>query len=196
MTHNCIFFLYISGGFVEIEETVSSVIRIILLTIIVIWPFFMTAFLYFKRKRLDEHVFKQKIIAMYNGINTKKFTALMYTSLFCIRRLLLVCILLSLQLILNTSGFWLIIAYNGLQSLYFWYMTSVRPHEETIHNKLEYINELCVISMQYSMIHFISGSGIDPKIQWNIGIAAMVLIGTVFLVNIIVLIYLFICRTI
>ena len=196
MTHNCIFFLYISGGFIEIEETVSSVIRIILLTIIVIWPFFMTAFLYFKRKRLDEHVFKQKIIAMYNGINTKKFTALMYTSLFCIRRLLLVCALLVLQLVLQLHGFWLILVYNGLQSLYFWYMTSVRPHEETIHNKLEYFNELCVITMQYCMIYFISGSGVDPKIQWNIGIAAMVLVGFVFLVNMIALFYLTITRAI
>ena len=114
MTHNCIFYLYISGSFVELQNSVSTAIRIVLLTIIVIWPFFMTAFLYFKRKRLDEPVFKQKIIAMYNGIKTNKFLALMYTSIFCIRRLILVCTLLVLQLILQTNSIWLILAYNGL----------------------------------------------------------------------------------
>ena len=196
MTHNCIFYLYISGGFMGIEETASSVIRIVLLTIIVIWPFFMTAFLYIKRKRLDERGFKQKIIAMYSGIDTKKFLALMYTSIFCIRRLLLVCTLLGLQLVLQTQGIWLILTYNGLQSLYFLYMTSVRPHEEKIHTKLEQFNELCVITMQYSMIYFLSGNGLDPKIQWDIGIAVMSLVGFVFLVNMIVLFYLAICRTI
>ena len=127
---------------------------------------------------------------MYQGINTKKFAALMYTSIFCIRRLLLVCTLLVLKLVLDIQGIWLILAYNGLQSLYFWYMTSVNPHVESIHNRLEYFNELCVISMQYTMIFFISGSGVDPEIQWNIGIAVMALVCFVFLVNVLALVYL------
>ena len=75
-------------------------------------------------------------------------------------------------------------------------MTSVRPHEEKIYTKLEQFNELCLITMQYSMIYFLSGNGLDPKIQWDIGIAVMSLVGFVFLVNMIVLFYLAICRTI
>ena len=94
------------------------------------------------------------------------------------------------------QGIWLILSYNALQSLYFWYMTQVRPHEEKIHNRLEYFNELCVITMQYTMIYFLSGSGINPEIQWEIGIAVMTLVGFVFFVNMIALFYLTISKAI
>ena len=52
MTHNCIFFLYISGGFGELSDSLQTAVRILLLTIIVIWPFFLTGFLYCKRSQL------------------------------------------------------------------------------------------------------------------------------------------------
>ena len=73
-------------------------------------------------------------------------------------------------------------------------MTLVVPHEETIHNRLEYFNELCLITMQYMMIFFISGSDLDPEFQWEVGKAVMSLVGLVFVTNVIALIYLTVCR--
>ena len=44
------------------------------------------------------------------------------------------------------------------------YLTNVMPHEEAIHNKLEYFNELCLILMQYVMVFFIADTGITPEL--------------------------------
>ena len=63
-----------------------------------------------------------------------------------------------------------------------------------IHNRLEYFNELCLILMQYMMIFFIAGSTVDPEEQWVIGSFSMVLLGFVFFVNVVALMYLMVCR--
>lgn len=76
------------------------------------------------------------------------------------------------------------------------YMTNVTPHTEAIHNQLEYFNELCLIVMQYIMVFFISGSQINPELQWDIGTGVMFLVGFVFAVNVIALLYLSVNRLI
>ena len=157
-----------------------------MLIIVAIWPLFLTIFLYIKKKKLNDPKFKRKFISMYNGIKQKKFRTLMYTSVFCLRRLLLVCALL----VFKGKGIWVILAFMAIQTLYFWYMTRIVPHEEAIHNGLEYFNELCVILIQYMMIFFISGSGLDPELQWDFGIAVISIVGVVFGVNVIALIFL------
>ena len=97
VTHNCIFMLYISGTFSDtVEKTLMTTVQLVFLVIIVVWPIFMIVFLYKKRDRLEEKEFKTKVVSMYSGIKTKKFVALIYTAVFCIRRLLLVCALLAL----------------------------------------------------------------------------------------------------
>ena len=122
MTHNSIFMLYISGSFGEtISATIRSSIQLIILILIVIWPIFLILFLYSYRNKVNEPDFRAKVVSMYGGIKTTKFSSLIYTSLFCLRRLLLVCILLVLQ----NHSVWLILCYNGLQSFYFWYMVLV-----------------------------------------------------------------------
>ena len=111
VTHNCIFMLYISGSFGEsIENTVATAVQIVILTLIVAWPIFLILFLYNKRNKVNDQTFKAKVVSMYSGIKTKKFQALMYTAIFCLRRLLLVCILLVLQ----DHRIWLILAYQAL----------------------------------------------------------------------------------
>ena len=75
-------------------------------------------------------------------------------------------------------------------------MTHVVPHEETIHNRLEYFNELCVITMQYLLIFFLPGSFLAPQFQWDIGTVVMVLVGGVFVVNVAALIFLTVNRII
>ena len=75
-------------------------------------------------------------------------------------------------------------------------MTRVMPHEETIHNRLEFFNELCVIGIQHMMIFFVSGSGLDPELQWDFGIVVIAIVALVFAVNVIALIYLTVQRII
>ena len=80
---------------------------------------------------------------MYQGVKTNHTSSLLYTTLFCTRRLILVCSLIALQ----KRDFGLILVYNGIQTFYFWYIIIVKPHEENIHNWLEIFNELSVIAM-------------------------------------------------
>ena len=158
MTHNCIFFLYISGGFDDLNQGFGSSIRIVLLVITVIWPFSVIAFLWKWRSLVDSKNFQEKYLSIYQGLKSDKFPALVYTPIFCIRRLFLVLTLLAL----NRHDYWLILAYNVIQSLYFVYIVLVRPHEASIHNWLECFNELCMIVVQYLIVFFIS-SIIDPE---------------------------------
>jgi hypothetical protein len=53
MTHNCVFYLYISGSFSTPTDTFGTSLRIAILTILVIWPFFATIFLCGSKKHLD-----------------------------------------------------------------------------------------------------------------------------------------------
>ena len=73
-------------------------------------------------------------------------------------------------------------------------MTLVKPHTEVIHNALEYFNELSVLMMQYLMIFFLAGGQVEPEHQWQIGFAGMAILGLVFSVNIVALMYLTIRR--
>ena len=106
----------------------------------------------------------------------------MYTQVFCIRRLLLVLMLLAL----HEKTYWLLQVYMVIQSLYFGYLTNVKPHEAPMHNILECFNELGLIVIQYMMFFFLVGT-LEPENQWDYGTATTAIIAFVFLVNIIVL---------
>ena len=193
VTHNCVFFLAISGSFSDTDNSLSTSTMIILLSIIVLWPIFVTTFLLCnKGPKLTQPRFKRKCLSMYTGVKVKQYFALIYTAVFCARRLTLVISLLLLQ----HHEYSLILVFNLIQTFYFWYMAIVEPHEESIHNRLEFFNELCVIVMQYLMVFFISGSQVDPRHQWEIGKAVVGIVIVVFTVNMIALIYLTVYRVI
>ena len=78
---------------------------------------------------------------MYVSVKTKSVISYASTPIFCVRRLLLVLSLLALR----DQKYWLLSTYNVIQSLYLWYITMVKPHEDPIHNQLEIFNELCII---------------------------------------------------
>ena len=157
LTHNCVFFLYISGGFDDLNQGFGSSIRILILASTVMWPIALIAFLYKWRSQVNEKDFQDKYLSIYQGIKTEHFAALIYTSVFSIRRLFLVLTLLAL----HNHDYWLILAYNVIQSAYFIYMATVKPHEAPIHNWLEIFNELCIIVIQYLIVFFVS-SIINP----------------------------------
>lgn len=92
-------------------------------------------------------------------------------------------------MLLDGSGFWLVITFNVLQSLYLVYMARVRPHEETLHNRLEYFNELGLIWIQYMMFIVLLAKYVSVEIMWSTSWAVTGFIGLVFCVNIGILIF-------
>jgi len=97
MTHSCVFFLFISGGFDNIKQTLNTVARVALLFIFVVWPIFLTIFIWFNMENLTAKKFKRKFISIYQGIKIKKFSTSIYTAVFCIRRFFLVITFLLLH---------------------------------------------------------------------------------------------------
>ena len=69
------------------------------------------------------------------------------------------------------------------------YIAREKPHEGPVHNDIEQFNEISIIVLQYHMIFFVEGSGLDPKFQWSIGQIFTYFVGLIFLVNFAALIY-------
>ena len=88
---------------------------------------------------------------MYYKNKTSKLSSVLYNSIFSLRRLMLVLFLFFLE----ESGFWLILAFNLIQTVYFIYISNVAPHAVPMYNKLEYQNELCIFAMQYMALCFL-----------------------------------------
>lgn len=116
--------------------------------------------------------------------------SLLYTPVFCFRRLLLVCAFLALQ----SHSFWVILTFNAIQSFNFWYISHARPHADRVHNILENFNEICLIVLQYTMLFFLPGSTVQPQAQWQLGNFSMALLALVFVVNITALVVLTIMK--
>ena len=119
----------------------------------------MINFLKKKRKMLDDKDFNKKFKAMYNENKTNKLSSIIYNSIFCFRRLMLI---LSFYL-LQEKGIWLVLAFNFVQTVYFIYITNVIPHTEPMHNSLEDTNEYCLIVIQYMTINFILGVNLSVE---------------------------------
>ena len=44
------------------------------------------------------------------------------------------------------------------------------------------------------MVFFVAGSDLDPELQWDVGTFVIVIVGVIFLVNVLALIYLSVLR--
>ena len=72
ITHNCIFYLVISGSFGTAEDNVSTIFRIVLLALILAWPIVCAVIMCSRKDRLGDKSFKRKFISMYNGLRVVK----------------------------------------------------------------------------------------------------------------------------
>ena len=57
ITHNAIFVMHFEANFASTKLGILTSFNILLLAIIVVWPFFITCFLMFNRKRLEKKRF-------------------------------------------------------------------------------------------------------------------------------------------
>jgi hypothetical protein len=71
----------------------------------------------------------------------------------------------------------------GIQSCYFAYIVSTKPHIDSYFNVLDLFNESMTIITVYSLIGFSATSLLDPNAQWILGYLTAAVITIVFLVN-------------
>ena len=55
------------------SSKVISGINILILSVLLMWPIFLTWFLLVNRKKLENEKFKKKYSSMYSGIKTDKY---------------------------------------------------------------------------------------------------------------------------
>ena len=108
---------------------------------------------------------KQKFETLYHGIHTNKLQALIYKSIFCVRRfnIVLVNIIFSPGFPFTSfkqNPFLIKIFFILLiQTIYAKYVWNIKPHTKDIYNQLELFNEGMIVLMCYMMISY---SGIAP----------------------------------
>ena len=133
MVHYCVFLIYFTGSFDDLEKSLNTGSRIFILTLFIVWPFYVIGFLYANKEKLEQSKFSEKFISMYQDQKLKNFGHLLWISVFCFRRLILVLALV----LLHERQLWLILVYNGIQTFYFWYMITCKPFASPTDNMPE-----------------------------------------------------------
>ena len=74
LAHTAAFFLAIKGiSFQSKFNAVNSILNIIILVVLFIWPVFLFSFLMLNRRNLEKPSFKEKFDSMFLGIKTDKY---------------------------------------------------------------------------------------------------------------------------
>jgi len=180
--------LYVSLGFdassATDEEEVSLYVSLGFTGLVVFWLLFSMIYpLVFRQKLQDEDVM-ERFGAMYEGIKTNRALPAVYTSVFCLRRFVLVIAFV----ILKDRPFTMIYTYLAIYTVNFVYLVYAAANEERIMNWLEYMSELSVIGLLYMMLFFIRTNQLDALIVWDAGVGAIAILGMCFFVNILYLI--------
>ena len=132
----------------------------LVIAVLVIWPIWSSFFLLKNQARLTDEVFSTKFSTLYQGIKLNSFRALLYNSVFSVRRFEI--ILMNVFFTANSplSGidrtFYLqkILCFLLIQFAYIIYVHSVHPHNDSIFNLLEFINEYAMVTLGYIMLNF------------------------------------------
>ena len=104
--------------------------------------------------------FKTKFSTLYQGIKLDSFRALCYNSIFAVRRFNIILMNIYFTKGSPLSGldrtYYLqkILCFLLIQSAYIIYVHSVRPHNDSIFNTLEFVNEYLMVALAYIMFNF------------------------------------------
>ena len=111
-------------------------------------PVVYTFILYRNKDVLDNEAIKNKIGSLYVGIHTKNFVHYMYTTIFLLRRLVYVLLLVSLQEapVLFSQG--LIV----LNMMYLYYLVFTKPHDSQSSLVMEIFNEVLLQLISYHLL--------------------------------------------
>lgn len=133
-----------------------------------------------ERENLEIRDTNHTIEAMYELLKTQSKIALVYSSLFILRRLLLSLILVFMA----TSKVGQIVCLTIISLLQISYFLSVRPFEEPFLNHLEVFNEAIVLCSYYHLYIFTGGLIDDIYIIYIAGWSLDILLLVHFSVNI------------
>ena len=155
-----------------------------------VWPLWTLFFLFRNTERLDKKSFKTKYGKLFDGTRVRSNEALAYNAVFAVRRfdIILVNLVLNngspLSGITRTFYFEKIVLFLVIQTAYLGYIHLVRPHQEPLFNRLEFINEYSLCLLAYCMLFF-TGGGTGAYNEFMIGRSiALLLILFLFIVNI------------
>jgi len=98
-----------------------------------------------------------KIGSLYKGISVEERSERLYNVVFCLRRMCLVLIMLSLK----DYHYFKVQAFILLQTFYFIYIGWVQPHTEKLFNWLEMANETLLMILGYTL--FCATNYLDPE---------------------------------
>lgn len=155
------FFIFsYSLGFEKIADALSTIGAFVGIIFFLAYPVFIMFFLFKNQDTLDTEQMKKKFSTAYEGINTESKYALLYGTVFSVRRFLFVMINISFDAECPWTNFgqsvylFKIIFFIVVQSVYLMYIVTARPHDKDLFNLLEYVNEGCLIVLAYIMIAF------------------------------------------
>ena len=121
---------------------------------------------------------------------TDKSMCFLYTFWFCIRRLCLVlCFFITWN---NGSMIQTIFGLLCMQTCYLWYVAGYKPHIEIWFNSLEFVNEVLMVFIIYTLFGFLVSdipSLLTLRQQWRLGYVTIGLIIIIFIINFIGMIY-------
>ena len=166
------------------DEEVSLYVSLGFIGLVVFWIIFSMIYPLVCRHKLQDKDVIERFGAMYEGIKTDRALPAVYTSVFCLRRFMMVMALVFLK----DSPFTMIYLYLAIYTANFTYMVHAAANEERIMNWLEYMSELSLIGLLYMMLFFIRMNQLDALIVWDAGVGAIAILGTCFFVNILYLV--------
>jgi len=129
----------------------------LIFAVLVCWLFVMAFVLEKYRYELEGDNMRGKIGSLYKGISVEERSERLYNVVFCLRRMCLVLIMLSLK----DYHYFKVQAFILLQTFYFIYIGWVQPHTEKLFNWLEMANETLLMILGYTL--FFATNYLDPE---------------------------------
>ena len=183
-------FLLSNFSFSSFSQGMQTLAFISMMIGIYLWPIWVMYFMLKNQARTFVESFQAKWDTLFQGIRTESKSALIYNSIFSIRRAWIV-----LLNIFFTPGFPLsnfeenqfllkIMGFIFVQTCYLFYILHTKPHTRNIFNNLEIFNEGMIIIMCYIMIIYTGISSIQSIMNLKSPIYSSISVtGLILLVN-------------
>ena len=125
-----------------------------------IYPLFLMVFLMRNQSTLGTPRKMRKFSSIYDGIDFDSRQALLYSTIFSLRRFYIVYVNVAFNAGFPLTNYsqprylYKIACFFLVQTLYLVYISDTQPHISTIFNRLELVNECSLVFLAYIMIAF------------------------------------------
>eukprot|EP00347_Sterkiella_histriomuscorum_P020819 403336344 len=160
-------------------DIASSLHSVILLSVIICFPFISGYFLYYNHEKLKRESFAAKYQTLYEGLRIDSQIAAQYQILNMIRKLIQITAFMIFDEYAFLQFFTLIFTSLGM----IMYIILVKPFDDEFIYRMELFNEFTVIAIMYSMICF-SEINQSDETKYDLGYFPIVLFALNFSVHI------------